>query len=84
MKDLANAIKDLIIEYDKACKSEWVQYPIGYALYKTWKKYDLIKGTCENCALDLTDACIRGAGRAVDDEICDMYIDKEKNNGKID
>lgn len=43
MKDLANAIKVLIIEYDKACKSDWVQYPIGYALYKTWKKYDIDK-----------------------------------------
>lgn len=41
MKDLAQAIKDLILEYEKACKLDFVNFPIGYALYKTWKKYDL-------------------------------------------
>lgn len=41
MKELANAIKDLIIEYEKACNNTMVNYPIGYALYQTWKKYDL-------------------------------------------
>ena len=41
MYDLAQAIKDLIIEYDKACKLDFVNFPIGYALYQTWKKYDL-------------------------------------------
>lgn len=33
--------------------------------------------TCADCMLDLTDACIRGAGRAVDDEICDYFMEKE-------
>ena len=41
MNDLAQAIKDLILEYDRACKSDYVSFPIGYALYQTWKKYDL-------------------------------------------
>jgi len=41
MYDLVQAIKDLIIEYDKACKLDFVNFPIGYALYQTWKKYDL-------------------------------------------
>ena len=34
---------------------------------------------CTSCILDGTDACIRGAGRAVDDEICDMYMSEEEN-----
>ena len=30
--------------------------------------------TCSDCILDLTDACSRGAGRAVDDEICEDFL----------
>lgn len=30
--------------------------------------------TCEDCLLDLTDACKRGAGRAVDDSICKDFL----------
>lgn len=30
--------------------------------------------TCDNCILDLTDACPKGAGRAIDDEICKDFI----------
>lgn len=30
--------------------------------------------TCTDCILDGTDACVRGAGRAVDDEICDFFL----------
>ena len=41
MYDLAQAIKDLILEYEKACKLGFVNFPIGYALHQTWKKYDL-------------------------------------------
>lgn len=40
MFDLANAIKDLIIEYDKACKLDFVEFPLGYALYHVWEQYD--------------------------------------------
>lgn len=29
------------------------------------------------CILDDTDACSRGAGRAVDDEACEDFIDEE-------
>lgn len=42
MNDLAQAIKDLILEYEKACKLEYVKFPLGYALYNTWEKYQHI------------------------------------------
>ena len=29
---------------------------------------------CADCILDGTDACQRGAGRAVDDSVCDKFI----------
>jgi hypothetical protein len=29
---------------------------------------------CSECILDKTDACSRGAGRAVNDEVCDDFI----------
>lgn len=32
------------------------------------------KHTCADCLLDNTDSCSRGAGRAVDDEICEDFI----------
>lgn len=32
---------------------------------------------CTDCILDGTDACSRGAGRAVDDEACEDYIEDE-------
>lgn len=32
------------------------------------------KHTCTNCLLDGTDACSRGAGRAVDDRVCEDFI----------
>ena len=30
--------------------------------------------SCADCILDGTDACSRGAGRAVDDEICEDFV----------
>ena len=30
--------------------------------------------SCSTCILDRTDACTRGAGRAVDDEACEDYL----------
>lgn len=33
---------------------------------------------CEECILDGTDACQRGAGRAVDSEICDDFIAEDE------
>ena len=32
---------------------------------------------CYDCILDGTDACKRGAGRAVDDEICENFMSEE-------
>lgn len=37
---------------------------------------NIINRNCTDCVLDGTDACIRGAGRATDDEICDFYLSK--------
>lgn len=37
MQDLANAIKELIVEYEKACINPAVDSPICYALYHIWK-----------------------------------------------
>ena len=33
-----------------------------------------IPTSCSTCILDNTDACTRGAGRAVDDEACEDYL----------
>jgi len=30
---------------------------------------------CTDCILDLTDACPRGSGRAVDDSICSCFLE---------
>ena len=32
---------------------------------------------CDDCILDKTDACPRGTGRAVDDEICENFMREE-------
>lgn len=32
---------------------------------------------CTDCILDTTDACPRGAGRAIDDEICEKFMEEE-------
>ena len=34
------------------------------------------KFDCTDCALDETDACPRGAGRAVDSEICKEFLER--------
>ena len=34
-----------------------------------------MKKDCTDCILDGTDACTRGAGRAVDNEICDDFLE---------
>lgn len=36
--------------------------------------------TCSDCIIDKTDACPRGAGRAVDDEICEEFLKGEAEN----
>lgn len=33
--------------------------------------------TCINCVLDGTDACTRGAGRAINDKACEDFLGKE-------
>ena len=40
MSDLNKAIKTLKEQYEKAKKIGWVQNPIAYALYQTWKIFD--------------------------------------------
>ena len=35
------------------------------------------KCDCSDCIKDGTDACTRGAGRAVDDEICEDFLEGE-------
>ena len=40
MTDLDKAIKTLKEQYEKAKKIGWVQNPIAYALYQTWKIFD--------------------------------------------
>ncbi len=37
---LEKAIELLKAEYEEAKKQEWVQKPLAYALYHTWKKVD--------------------------------------------
>lgn len=41
---LDKAIKRLEIEYQKACKLEFVRNPLAYALYKVWRMADKKKG----------------------------------------
>ena len=37
---LEKAIKMLKEEYEEAQKQKWVQNPLAYALYHTWRKVD--------------------------------------------
>ena len=34
--------------------------------------------TCDNCIIDGTDACTRGAGRAVNDNICENFLEESE------
>ena len=43
-----------------------------YLTTKACKKFE--KKNCTDCILDGTDACSKGAGRAVDDEICKDFL----------
>ena len=36
MTEIDRAIKHLRAEYDRAKALDYVQFPLGYALYKTW------------------------------------------------
>ena len=38
--DIEEAIDLLRQEYEKAKQKPWVQYPMAYALYQTWKQVD--------------------------------------------
>ena len=40
MNELAKAVKDLILFYEKARCMKGINNPIAYALYHTWEKYD--------------------------------------------
>ena len=35
---------------------------------------------CTECVLDGTDACPRGAGRAVDSEVCEEFLEEDKES----
>lgn len=64
-----------------------VNIAFGYILGIIDKYKERIKchnKNCTDCILDLTDACSRGAGRAVDDEICEDFLeaDKAESEGK--
>ena len=39
-----------------------------------------MKRNCTDCILDGTDACSRGAGRAVDSEVCKDFLTKEEKD----
>jgi hypothetical protein len=39
-KELKTAVKQLICEYERAKRLEWVQNPLAYALYQVWKVAD--------------------------------------------
>ena len=82
LTDIGKAVMNLIEEYGIARENGHVQKPISYALYQTWKRWDKSEKTeghesptsCSTCILDNTDACTRGAGRAVDDDACEDYL----------
>jgi hypothetical protein len=40
LTDIGKAVKDLIEEYGIAKENKYVQKPISYALYNTWKSWD--------------------------------------------
>lgn len=40
LTELGKAIKHLISVYDKAKELDYIQKPISYALYQTWKEWD--------------------------------------------
>lgn len=37
---IEKAIRELMKEYEKAKKLEWVRNPVAYALYQVWKMAD--------------------------------------------
>lgn len=39
--DIGHAVLDLIEEYNIVRDLEWVHDPVAFALYHTWKKYDV-------------------------------------------
>ena len=39
--DIEEVIELLRQEYEKAKQKPWVQYPMAYALYQTWKQVDI-------------------------------------------
>lgn len=40
LTELGKAIMYLISEYDKAKETDYINKPISYALYQTWKAWD--------------------------------------------
>lgn len=39
--DIEEVTELLRQEYEKAKQKPWVQYPMAYALYQTWKQVDI-------------------------------------------
>ena len=43
------------------------------------EKHISTKENCTDCIIDGTDACSKGAGRAINDEICEDFISGKEN-----
>lgn len=61
---------------DEYLTSEGRKYrkAVAWMPLPTPPKMSEIPTSCSTCILDNTDACTRGAGRAVDDEACEDYL----------
>jgi rubrerythrin len=72
-KGMDEAEKERLIKKDIVSIENRVRHAFnqGYEMgLKTYKE----KLNCTDCIIDGTDACSRGAGRAVDDEICGDFM----------
>jgi len=54
MTDLDRTIIILLEEYDRAKRLDFVRDPLGYALYKTWKRHDMKEGDTIGQNMDTT------------------------------
>lgn len=80
---------DLLCDYDGKCDGELYECCLfdkshgeQMALiqeHHLYFKEDEKEQSCTSCILDGTDACTRGAGRAVDDSICKDFITEKED-----
>lgn len=59
---------------NKECENLYREFLHGNCIQRDMRLLFEEKHTCSDCLLDGTDACSRGAGRAVDDRICEDFI----------